>query len=88
VRNVGKLDELAGKGTEIADGSLEDAAFLTKPFFGDAVKILVRLHRHVDWRALLTGGKTQPVVEGLSLSWIFSVITATLSSRFILSPLT
>jgi uncharacterized protein YbjT (DUF2867 family) len=42
VRNVGKLDELAGKGTEIADGSLKDAAFLTKAFSGaDAVFAMI-----------------------------------------------
>ena len=38
VKNVVELDELAGKGTEIADGSFEDAALPTKAFSGaDAV---------------------------------------------------
>ncbi len=41
-RNAGKLDELVGKGAEIAVGSLEDTAFLTKAFFGaDAVFAMI-----------------------------------------------
>ena len=41
-RNVGKLDELVGKGAEIAVGSLEDTAFLTKAFSGaDAVFAMI-----------------------------------------------
>ena len=41
-RNVGKLDELVGKGTEIAVGSLEDTAFLTKAFSSaDAVFAMI-----------------------------------------------
>ncbi len=41
-RNVGKLDELTGKGAEIAVGSLEDTAFLTKAFSGaDAVFAMI-----------------------------------------------
>ena len=42
VKNVVELDELAGKGTEIADGSFEDAAFPTKAFSGaDAVFAMI-----------------------------------------------